>query len=132
MSLIAVLTNDETGTDQSANYRWAVSVNGQRIFSGTLKGHNREDGPWALLAQLVKENSEAHMVRVGTLLHGYCEGYFGRGGLGPKRVEGIGADWIVARVESGYLVLADFSHDPNPSRELEKALLRWEKVPPET
>jgi hypothetical protein len=71
------------------------------------------------------------MVRIGTVLHGYCEGHFGRDALGPKRVEAIGADWIVARMEDGGIVTATFSYLPNASTELEECLARWEKVPPE-
>ena len=55
MSLIITLTNDGTGTDKSANYRWAVYVNKNRLFAGRLTGHDRGSGPWALLAQLAAE-----------------------------------------------------------------------------
>ena len=37
------------------------------------------------------------MIRVGSLLYGYCGGEFGRDSYGTKRVEAIGADWIVVR-----------------------------------
>ena len=37
------------------------------------------------------------MIRIGTVLYGYCGGYFGRDSYGPKRVEAMGADWVVAR-----------------------------------
>ena len=41
------------------------------------------------------------MIRIGTILHGYCGGEFG-GAYECKRVEAIGADWVVARgLESG-------------------------------
>ena len=39
-------------------------------------------------------------LRVGTKLFGYCRGVFGDS-FGDKRVEAIGADWVVARDESG-------------------------------
>ena len=55
MSLHLVLTNDGTGTDKSANYRWAVYVNKNRLFAGRLTGHDRGSGLWALLAQLAAE-----------------------------------------------------------------------------
>lgn len=35
-------------------------------------------------------------LRVGMVFHGYCSGWFGKSYAG-KRVEGFGADWIVAR-----------------------------------
>ncbi len=37
------------------------------------------------------------MIRVGSVLHGYCGGAFGRDSYNCKRVEAIGADWIVVR-----------------------------------
>ena len=44
------------------------------------------------------------MIRIGTMLYGYCAGYFGRDSYGIKRVEALGADWVVAReTEDGAL-----------------------------
>jgi len=40
-------------------------------------------------------------VVVGTKLYGYCDGYFGTDSYGDKRVEAIGADWVVARELGG-------------------------------
>lgn len=37
------------------------------------------------------------MLAVGMVLEGYCGGYFDRESHGDKRVEAIGADWVVAR-----------------------------------
>jgi len=36
-------------------------------------------------------------LRVGDLLTGYCAGAFGRDSYGDKRVEAVGADWVVVR-----------------------------------
>lgn len=36
-------------------------------------------------------------LRVGDVLHGFCGGWFGRDSYSDKRVEAIGADWVVAR-----------------------------------
>ena len=36
------------------------------------------------------------MLRIGTLLYGYCGGYFGDS-YDTKRIEAIGTDWVVAR-----------------------------------
>lgn len=36
-------------------------------------------------------------LRVGDMLYGYCGGAFGRDDYDDKRVEAIGADWVVAR-----------------------------------
>lgn len=38
-------------------------------------------------------------LRVGDLLRGYCGGSFGRDSYHDKRVEAIGADWVVARTQ---------------------------------
>lgn len=42
----------------------------------------------------------------GDLLVGYCGGYFGRDSYGDKRVEAVGADWVVARDEHGVVECA--------------------------
>lgn len=41
------------------------------------------------------------VIRVGTLLRGFCHGAFGRDSYDDKRVEAIGADWVVARESDG-------------------------------
>ena len=50
---------------------------------------------------------------VGTILYGYCEGYFGRGSYGDKRIEAIGADWVVVREEAGDPVFASARNGEN-------------------
>jgi hypothetical protein len=40
-------------------------------------------------------------LRVGSLLYGYCGGVFGRDTAWIKRVEALGADWVVARALVG-------------------------------
>jgi len=35
------------------------------------------------------------MINVGTVLYGFCNGFFGRDSYGKKRIEAIGADWVV-------------------------------------
>lgn len=37
-------------------------------------------------------------IRVGDVLEGFCGGHFGRDAHGDKRVEAVGADWVVARL----------------------------------
>ena len=59
--------------------------------------------------------------RVGQVLHGYCGGYFGRDGFGPKRIEAFGEDWIVVRTEIGRPNMADF----NSRKEMEECLDAW-------
>ncbi len=51
------------------------------------------------------------MLAIGMILHGYCNGYFGRDSFFNKRVEAFGADWIVARTkESGVPLFAEFAN----------------------
>lgn len=40
-------------------------------------------------------------VKVGSVLHGYAGGYFGRDSYSHKRVEAIGKGWLVVRNEEG-------------------------------
>jgi hypothetical protein len=48
-------------------------------------------------------------LRVGAVLHGFCHGAFGRDSYGDKRVEAIGADWIVVRNQNGLPIMAQGS-----------------------
>lgn len=41
-------------------------------------------------------------LRVGDVLYGYCGGAFGSDSYGDKRVEAIGADWVVVREDAGF------------------------------
>lgn len=45
-------------------------------------------------------------IRIGTIIPGYCQGVFGRDSYEDKRVEAIGADWIVCRDDSGNIHFA--------------------------
>ena len=38
---------------------------------------------------------------VGAVLHGFCGGHFGRDSYRDKRIEAVGADWVVAREAFG-------------------------------
>lgn len=44
------------------------------------------------------------MILVGTVLKGYCGGAFGRDSYARKRVEAVGADWLVVRYEDSHRV----------------------------
>lgn len=46
------------------------------------------------------------MILVGTLIYGYCGGEFGRDSYETKRVEAVGADWIVCRDRDGVIHFA--------------------------
>lgn len=50
---------------------------------------------------LVGPRGGSTLIRVGAILFGYCGGYFGRDAYEDKRVEAVGADWVVARGDSG-------------------------------
>lgn len=45
---------------------------------------------------------------VGTMLYGYCNGFFGKYSFDDKRIEAIGADWLVARDIDGVPLFAHF------------------------
>ena len=48
------------------------------------------------------------MLRVGTILYGYCGGYFDHS-YENKRIEAVGADWVVARddLDDAYFYYGD-------------------------
>lgn len=52
---------------------------------------------------------------VGDVLYGFCGGCFGRDSYDDKRVEAIGADWVVARTGEGHV--AFYAGDPGRLRE---------------
>jgi hypothetical protein len=65
-------------------------------------------------------------LRIGSLLHGYCDGLFGRDidPNGALRVEAVGADWIVAReVMSGNPLFIAF----RSAEVLENYVAKWIK-----
>lgn len=45
-------------------------------------------------------------LRVGDILKGFCAGHFGRDSYSDKRVEAIGADWVVTRDQHGLVEFA--------------------------
>jgi hypothetical protein len=49
MSLIFVIQNDGTGSNECSNYDWRVLVNTYEIASGNVRGHRRTDGWQALI-----------------------------------------------------------------------------------
>lgn len=61
--------------------------------------------------------------RIGMILFGYCDGYFGRDSYGDKRIEALGADWVVVREEDGRPNFAGFES----SKEMEERLMKWSK-----
>lgn len=63
-------------------------------------------------------------VYVGMRLHGYCNGYFGRDSYSSKVIEGVGANWIVARESVGEVRLATFT----TTEEMEACVAEWVKA----
>ena len=61
--------------------------------------------------------------KIGLILNGFCNGYFGRASYGPKCVEGFGVDWVVVREADGSLGLARFE----TSEIMETYLDLWSK-----
>jgi len=60
------------------------------------------------------------MLLVGTVLKGYCGGWFGRDSYEDKRVEAVGVDWVVVRDDSGYNKVPLFATGKNIHEELKK------------
>lgn len=49
---------------------------------------------------------------IGKKLYGYCDGFFGHDSYENKRIEAIGADWVVVRyVHSNDVDFASFNND---------------------
>lgn len=44
-------------------------------------------------------------LRIGQMLYGFCCGAFGRDSYDDKRVEAIGADWVVCRTSRGHVAV---------------------------
>ena len=59
--------------------------------------------------------NETAPLRVGDMLYGFCGGAFGRDVYHDKRVEAIGADWVVCRTSTGDLAFR--GGDPEELRE---------------
>lgn len=66
-------------------------------------------------------------IAVGTVLYGHCGGEFGRDSYTDKRVEAVGADWVVAREIKTDAAPILYWGDPDwllhyimPSKELEE------------
>lgn len=57
--LVVEFLNDKTGSDEAANYRVRVTVNGREIATTTVKGHPRADHWTGLLARCAAQNYPA-------------------------------------------------------------------------
>lgn len=65
-----------------------------------IAGSSPVSHPHEHIAQLQKEDGMAK-IKVGSVLHGFCGGEFGRDSYDCKRVEAVGSDWMVVRTTSG-------------------------------
>ena len=63
------------------------------------------------------------MINVGTVLYGFCNGFFDRDSYGKKRIEAIGADWVVVREEDGQPNFASFAEGREEN--IERLLEEW-------
>jgi hypothetical protein len=54
--------NLSTGTDESANYEYFVSVNYKVIAKGVFSGHNRKDG-WEVLVRDICQNEINYKIK---------------------------------------------------------------------
>jgi len=64
------------------------------------------------------------MINVGTVLYGFCNGFFGRDSYGKKRIEAIGADWVVVREEGGQPNFASFAEGWE-KKDIQELLEEW-------
>lgn len=82
----------------------------------------------ATLEQQVAElTKRANQLRVGTMLYGFCNGFFGRDSYEDKRVESFGDDWILARDEMGHVHYCHFPDEWLPKRD--EMIAEWMKKP---
>lgn len=61
--LTVEITNDQTGTDESANYEYVVRVNWREIARGKVSGHNRKGEWWKLLNLVVQHATRSEPKR---------------------------------------------------------------------
>lgn len=62
-----LIHNDGAGTSEESSYDFSVFVNHEKIYSGHISGHNRQDG-WPALLCLIGVQSlieQANMLVVG-------------------------------------------------------------------
>jgi hypothetical protein len=68
------------------------------------------------------------MVKVGTVLYAYHEGFFGSSCWEDLRVEAVGADWVVARgINDGIARMATFEKGWQLD-EMEVMLDKWSRM----
>ena len=64
-------------------------------------------------------------VSVGSVLKGFCNGFFGRDSYEDKMIEAMGMDWVVVReIDSKEPLIATF-HDGWQKEDMWKLLYEW-------
>ena len=71
-----------------SHYNHIISTTHECFEFSPIKGIEAET------AQAVEP---ATRIGVGSILYGFCNGFFGRDSYDDKRIEAMGCDWIVAR-----------------------------------
>lgn len=65
---------------------------------------------------------------IGTIIYGFCGGWFGRESYQDKRIEAIGADWVVAReIYSGMPFFARFDEEKDIC--MKELIQEWSEKP---
>lgn len=77
--------------------------------------------------QVAKLERGANSLRVGAMLYGFCNGFFGRDSHEDKRVESFGDDWILARDDMGRAHYCHFPAEWLPKRD--EMIAEWMKKP---
>lgn len=66
-----------------------------------------------------------NIFRVGDVLYGYCEGYFGRDSYDEKTVEAVGHDWMIVRENKHPVALLEVPDG------IEAMAIQWQMEPTE-
>ena len=66
------------------------------------------------------EIASLNPAKVGMVLYGYCNGFFGRESYLPKTIEAVGKDWILVRHDDGKV---DFLQDEGVVKDIPVAWL---------
>lgn len=78
---------------------------------------------------LFNKYKEMKFFQVGEMLYGFCNGYFGRDSYDKKRIEAVGADWIVCRDEYDDAIFASFPKERLESDKFWEDVTQWRIKP---
>jgi hypothetical protein len=69
------------------------------------------------------------MIGIGTILYGYCDGFFGDS-YGEKIIEAMGSDWVVVRTQFyGEFVPRFDSFEDGYKEQMQELLEKWSIKP---